>query len=250
MESYSREKEIVLKIDKISKHFGGLKAVDGISFDLRNKEILAVIGPNGAGKTTTFNLISGVLPLTSGQIYFKDTEITNIQPNKRCKMGIGRTFQIMQLFDDMSVLDNITTGAIFGHANRSLKEAKKKAEEICERLHLTEYKDYDSSELPLAHRKRLEIARAYATGPEILLLDEIMEGLNMVEAKEMVDLIKSIRDEGISVISIDHVMHTVKEMADWVIVVNYGQMLTQGTYNEVVNSPEVIEAYLGKEEED
>ncbi len=243
-------RETILKVDKISKHFGGLKAVNGISFELKHKDILAVIGPNGAGKTTTFNLISGVLPLTSGEIYFRSMDITNMQTNKRCKLGIGRTFQIMQLFEDMSVLDNITTGAIFGHANASLKQAKKRAEEICERLNLSDYKDYDSTELPLAHRKRLEIARAYATGPEVLLLDEIMEGLNVVEAKEMVELVKGIRDEGISIIMIDHVMHTVKELADWVIVMNYGQLLTEGTYEKVVNSPEVIEAYLGKEEDE
>lgn len=243
-------RETILKVDKISKHFGGLKAVDGISFELKYKDILAVIGPNGAGKTTTFNLISGVLPLTAGKVYFKKTDITEMQTNKRCKLGIGRTFQIMQLFEDMSVIDNITTGAIFGHTDTSLKQAQKRAEEICERLNLKEYKDYDSTELPLAHRKRLEIARAYATGPEVLLLDEIMEGLNVVEAKEMIELVKGIRDEGISIIMIDHVMHTVKELADWVIVVNYGQLLTQGTYEQVVNSPEVIEAYLGKEEDE
>jgi branched-chain amino acid transport system ATP-binding protein len=241
---------VILKTNKISKHFGGLKAVDGISFELKYKDILALIGPNGAGKTTTFNLISGVLPLTSGEIFFKDENISEMKTFKRCKMGIGRTFQIMQLFEDMSVLDNITTGAIFGHSNADLKLAKKRAEEICERLNLNEYKDYESEELPLAHRKRLEIARAYATNPEVLLLDEIMEGLNVVEAKEMIDLVKSIRDEGISIIMIDHVMHTVKELADWVIVMNYGQLLTQGTYNDVVNSPEVIEAYLGKEEDE
>jgi branched-chain amino acid transport system ATP-binding protein len=164
-------------------------------------------------------------------------------------MGIGRTFQIMQPFEDMTVLENVTTGALFGGKKPTLKEAKTKAEAICERLGLLEYKDYEGAELPLAHRKRLEIARAYATDPEIFLFDEIMEGLNPVEANDMIALVKSLREEGKSVIMIDHIMFTVKELADWVFVMDYGKKLVEGVYADVVKSPAVIEAYLGKEED-
>lgn len=242
-------RKIILEAKSISKHFGGLKAVQDIDLKLHEGEILAIIGPNGAGKTTTFNLISGVFPVTSGQILFNGKNITHMASNLRCKQGIGRTFQIMQPFEDMSVLENIVTGAIYGRKNISLKEAVKISEQICERLGLSEFKDHEGTKLPLAHRKRLEIARAYATNPQILLFDEIMEGLNPAEANDMIALVRSLRDEGISIIMIDHIMFTIQELADWVLVMDYGQKLIEGTYAEVVKSPKVIEAYLGKEEE-
>ncbi|HOJ50407.1 MAG TPA: ABC transporter ATP-binding protein [Spirochaetota bacterium] len=240
--------KIILETRGITKYFGGLRAVYNISLKLNEKNILAIIGPNGAGKTTTFNLISGVFPVSSGNIIFEGKDITKTNPAERCHLGIGRTFQIMQPFEDMSVLENITTGALFGRHKYSLKEAKQKSLEIAKRFGLFEYKDFVGSKLPLAYRKKLEIARAYATSPKVMLLDEVMEGLNPAEAREMIETIFSLRDEGISIIMIDHIMFTIKELADWVIVMNYGEKLTEGKYDDVVKSKEVIEAYLGKEE--
>jgi len=239
--------KVIIETKGITKYFGGLRAVYNISLKLHEKQILAIIGPNGAGKTTTFNLISGVFPVSDGRIYFEGHDITNTNPAQRCHLGIGRTFQIMQPFEDMTVLENITTGCLFGRHKYSLKEAKEKALSICERFGLADYKDMEGSELPLAYRKRLEIARAYGTTPKVMLLDEVMEGLNHAEAREMINTVFSLRDEGISIIMIDHIMFTIKELADWVFVMNYGEKLTEGKYEDVVKSKEVIEAYLGKE---
>lgn len=244
-----KDKKIIIETNSITKYFGGLRAVHDISLKLYEKQILAIIGPNGAGKTTTFNLISGVFPVSEGSIILDEIDITNIKPEGRCHLGVGRTYQIMQPFEDMTVLENITTGALYGRQHYKLNEAIEKSLSICKRFGLLEYKDFEGSELPLAYRKKLEIARAYATSPKVLLLDEVMEGLNPAEAREMIDTIFSLREEGISIIMIDHIMFTIKELADWVLVMNYGEKLIEGLYSDVVKSKDVIEAYLGKEDE-
>ncbi|MFS0764245.1 ABC transporter ATP-binding protein [Peribacillus sp. 1P06PB] len=236
---------MIIQVKEVSKHFGGLKAVNRVSFDVKENEIVGIIGPNGAGKTTLFNLISGSLPVTSGQVVFNNENITSQKPYIICKKGIGRTYQIVKPFGNISVLENVMVGA-FNKAS-STKEAKQFSLEILFKVGLEKKKDQIGKSLTIADKKRLEVAKALATQPTLLLLDEVMAGLNPSEVKELLPMIKGLRDSGITIILIEHIMEVVMTVCDRIVVVHHGEKIAEGTPKEIANNPEVIKAYLGEE---
>ena len=233
----------LLEVTNLTKAFGGLLAVNDISFQVEKGEILGLIGPNGSGKTTTFNCINQFFPVTSGDILFKGKSIIGLKTHQICHLGIGRTFQVVKPLARMTVLENVTTSA-FCRVN-TIKNAQKEALEILDFCNLADQKDKLAKSLPIAGRKRLEIARALATKPELLLLDETAAGLNPGELDEAIDLIKKIRDNGISVLIVEHIMKVIMTISDRIHAINFGQTITEGTPREVANNPAVIEAYLG-----
>ena len=220
-------------------------AVGDLSFDLRKDEVLALIGPNGAGKTTVFNCLSGFLPPDEGDIYFEKKSLRGLQPFQICQLGIARTFQIVKPFLTISVLDNVMVGALA--REKSIAIAKKAALEIIDFMGLSNWVQKEAQGLPLPLRKRLELARALATRPKVLLLDEVMAGLNPTEVDELISLLKKINRQGVSIILIEHVMRGVMALSRRVIVISYGVKIAEGKPDEVVKNKEVIEAYLGKE---
>jgi len=240
--------ESLLTARGIGRNFGGLAAVSGLSFEVEQGEIFAIIGPNGAGKTTTLNLLSGLLPVSAGAIHLSGTDITNLPSYRRCHLGLGRAFQVVQPFPEMTVEDNVMVGALFGEQAVAPGEARRRADAALERTGLDGARTTPAEDLNLLQEKRLEIARALATSPKLLLLDEVMAGLRPAEAREAVDLVKSVRDDGVTVIFIEHVMPVVRDLADRVLVMDYGRALARGSYAEVTADPKVIEAYLGDSE--
>jgi branched-chain amino acid transport system permease protein len=238
-------KASLLEVGMLSKFFGGLAAVHRVNFSLRQGEILGLIGPNGAGKTTLFNLISGFYAPNQGEILYKGREISRLAPNILCHMGIGRTFQIVKPFENMSALDNIIVGAFCRVRERKL--ARIKAEEISKFVGLWDKRDLRAKNLTLAEKKHLELAKALATQPELILLDEVMAGLNPRELTEVVSLIRKINKEGITIIIIEHVMSAIISLCHRVVVLHHGEKIAEGTPEEIVNDPRVVEAYLGEE---
>lgn len=238
-------KKLIIQVKEVSKHFGGLKAVNDVSFDVKENEIVGIIGPNGAGKTTLFNLISGSLPVTSGQVVFNNEDITSHKPYVICKKGIGRTYQIVKPFGNISVLENVMVGA-FNKATNT-KEAKEFSQEILKKVGLEKKKNQVGKSLTIADKKRLEVAKALATQPTLLLLDEVMAGLNPSEVKEILPMIMGLRDSGITIIIIEHIMEVVMTVCDRIVVVHHGEKIAEGTPKEIANNPEVIKAYLGEE---
>ena len=220
-------------------------AVGDLSFELEKGEILALIGPNGAGKTTVFNCLSGFLPPDEGEIYLEDRQLVGLQPFKICQMGMARTFQIVKPFLTISVLDNVMVGAL--SKEKSTSVAKNKSLEIIDFVGLSAWTDKEAQGLPLPLRKRLELARALATRPKVLLLDEVMAGLNPTEVDELIALLKEVNRQGVSIFLIEHVMRGVMALSKRVIVINYGVKIAEGSPEEVVKDKQVIEAYLGKE---
>jgi branched-chain amino acid transport system ATP-binding protein len=238
---------VILEGINLTKKFGGLVAVNKLSFELNEKEILSIIGPNGAGKTTLLNLISGVHYPDEGKLIYRGEDITGYGPDLRCKLGIGRTFQILSPLPDLNVLENVMVGCLFGRQTKlSVPEAKKEAEKVLEFVELSEKAEYSIESLTTMELKKIELARALATEPEILLLDEIMTGLAVHELEEFLPLIKKIRDFGVSVILIEHVMKVVKRVSDRVIVMDQGAKIAEGNYEDVAKNPEVVKAYLGE----
>ena len=237
----------MLAVENLGKRFGGLSAVQNLSFTVAEGEILAIIGPNGAGKTTTLNLLSGLLEASEGRITLSGRDITKLDAAARCHAGLGRAFQIVQPFPEMSVFENILVGALFGKAGVSAREGERLAEEALTLSGLSPLRDTPAEALTLMQEKRLEIARALATQPTVLLLDEVMAGLRAGEAREAVELIKQVRGRGVTVVFIEHVMSVVRDLADRVVVMNYGEKLAEGSYHDVTQNPQVIEAYLGDE---
>lgn len=233
------------EVKNLTKTFGGLKAVDNISFQLHKGEILGLIGPNGSGKTTTFNCINNFYPITSGDILFKGKSIKRLKTFQICKLGIGRTFQVVKPLSRMSVLDNVTAGAFCRVA--TIREARENALEVLKFCNLYKDKDKLAGSLPIGGRKRLEIARAMATKPELLLLDETAAGLNPGELDEAIDLIRKIRDSGVSILIVEHIMKVIMSISDRIHAINFGSTIAEGTPKEVARNPAVIEAYLGEE---
>jgi branched-chain amino acid transport system ATP-binding protein len=235
----------LLSVDRLTKAFGGLVAVSEVSFEIAQGEILGLIGPNGAGKTTIFNLLSGLLPPTRGAILLEGQEITHIPTFRRSRMGIGRTFQIVRPFDGMSVLENVMAPILA--RERHPGPARRQALEALERVGLTAEANLDPKGLTLARRKRLELARALATRPKLLLLDEVLAGLNPVEVQEALPLIPRLREEGVTIFIIEHIMAALMSVSDRVLVMDQGALIAAGTPAEVTANPRVIEAYLGEE---
>jgi branched-chain amino acid transport system ATP-binding protein len=238
----------LLEGEGVTKHFGGLAAVSDVDFYVDKGEILGLIGPNGAGKTTLFNVISAALKPTRGKIFFKGQDITPLPPHKICRLGIARTFQTVKIFPHVPVVRNVMVGALFGTGRHlSTREALKKAEEVLEFVDLTEFKDVPAGDLTLANQKRLEVARALATDPELLLLDELMAGLTPTEVAEASSDVRQLRERGITIIMIEHVMQAIMSVSDRIIVLDYGKKIAEGTPAEVAANEKVIEVYLGEE---
>ncbi len=233
----------ILEINDATKKFGGLMANEGITFNVKPGEVVGVVGPNGAGKTTLFNSVSCVHQLTRGSIIFNGQDISKMTNNQACKLGIGRTFQIPQTITTLTVEENVLIGSLC-HTN-NMRIARKKAEETVKFCGLEHLAKKPASVLNVAQKKRLEIARAYATEPKLLLLDETMAGLTATERAESVELIRAINATGVSILTIEHNMDVVMKVSNRVVVLNYGKVLAIGTPEEITSNAEVIEAYLG-----
>lgn len=236
----------VLEVVGVSKRFLGLQALKEVHLHLEEGEILAVIGPNGAGKSTLLNLLSGLLKPDQGRILFLGRDITHLPPEARTHLGLGRAFQIVQPFPELTVRENLLVGALFGKPGTSRKEGEAWVEEVLRLTGLQSRSEALAGELTLLEDKRLELARALATRPKVLLLDEVMAGLRPKEAEEAVALVKRIRETGVSILFIEHVMPVVQTLADRVVVLDYGEVIAEGTYQEVAQDPRVREAYLGR----
>jgi branched-chain amino acid transport system ATP-binding protein len=236
--------EPLLKVDQVSQRFGGLLAVNAASFEVEPQSITALIGPNGAGKTTLFAIIAGFLNPTAGRITFAADEITGLSPHRLAWRGLVRTFQIVQPFATLSVRDNIAVGAHLRHRDRSA--ALDVAETIGRRLGLGKFLDQAAGNLTVSARKRLELARALAAGPRLLLLDEVMAGLNPSEVRDLLPVIRSIRDGGTTILLIEHVMQAVMNLSDRIHVLAEGRIIASGRPEDVVGNEAVIEAYLGE----
>jgi len=236
--------EPVLTLDKVTVAFGGLVAVDTVSFQVAAGEIVGLIGPNGAGKTTVFNAVSGYYKPTRGRITFLEHDITGRQPYALAARGIGRTFQIVKPFAGLSVLENILVASYLRYPRQA--EARDKAWEVLKFIGLGDRADLPAAGLTLAGRKRLEIGKALALEPKLVLLDEVVAGLNPTEADQTVQLILKIRDAGMTILIVEHIMRVIMKISTRIIVLNYGRMIAQGTPEEVARNPEVIQAYLGE----
>jgi branched-chain amino acid transport system ATP-binding protein len=240
----------VLQVIGVTRRFSGLVAVDNVSFELCDREILGVIGPNGAGKTTLVSLISGTIEPSAGDILFESRPITSFEAYRRGRLGIARTFQIMRPFPGLSVLDNVAVGALFGRGgSRTLTEARERASEHLDFVGLGDVADRRADELGGPARKRLELAKALAMEPKVLLCDEVMAGLNLVEIDDVIDVIRRVREKGISVLVIEHVIKAIKSLSDRLLVLHHGEKIADDTPDSVLSDERVIEAYLGRRRE-
>lgn len=238
----------ILKVNHLTKEFGRLRAVDDLTFEVKEGEILGVIGPNGAGKTTVFNLLTGVFKPDNGNILFKGKDISHDSPAKRCHHGLGRTYQIPRPFDKMTVFENLLVGAVHG-GKMSERHGRDKVYDILELIGLSRAKDIFAGGLPLLDRKRLELGRALATQPDLILLDEIAGGLTEKEAEEVLETVKKIWQRGITIVWIEHLLMMMSEGVDRLLVISQGSWLHCGDPKEVMKSEEVLECYLGAEED-
>jgi branched-chain amino acid transport system ATP-binding protein len=238
----------VLKISNVSKSFGGIRAIRDVSLEVHPGQFFGIIGANGAGKTTLLNLVTGYASLSSGTIEFEGEPIDGLPPYRIAHRGIGRTFQITQPFAEMSVRDNVMTGALFSRngARRSLKEARAMSEEPLRLVGLTEQAELPAGALTLGGKKKLELARVLATESKLILLDEVMGGLTWNEIEDVMATLRRIHAAGTTIVMIEHVVHVILDLCDHVFVLNFGRELFRGTPQDVVSHPEVIEAYLGK----
>lgn len=235
----------ILEVTGLTKHFGGLTAIHDLDLHIAQGEILGLIGPNGAGKSTMFNCVAGVFPPSTGDIRFKGQSIAGQKPWDLCRLGLARTFQIVKPFASKTVLYNVMVGAFL--RTSSTRKARDKAMEVLTTLQLDHRANQLSSNLTIADRKRLEIAKALATGPELLLLDEVMAGLRPTEVDEMIAIIKKLRDSGVTVFVIEHIMRAVMALSDRVVVIHFGEKIAEGKPEDVTKDENVIRAYLGRE---
>jgi branched-chain amino acid transport system ATP-binding protein len=235
----------LLEVDSLSKSFRGLRAVADVSFAVPEKGIVALIGPNGAGKTTCFNMIAGAMRPDSGRVRLGGADITGLRADRVCGAGIGRTFQLVKPFQDLTVLENVTVGAL--HKHSTVAAAKVEAARFLELMELGDKRHMHAANLTLPDRKRLEVARALATAPKVLLLDEVMAGLRPTETDRMVAVLKRLRAEaGLTILLIEHVMRAVMALSDHVIVLHHGEKISEGTPEHVTKDPAVLECYLGE----
>jgi branched-chain amino acid transport system ATP-binding protein len=237
----------ILEGNEVSKYFGGLAAISDVNFHVEKGEILGLIGPNGAGKTTLFNLISAALTLSAGEIKFKGKKISGLKAYQICRAGIARTFQSVKVFGSVPVLGNVLLGSFFGTSTgMSSADATREATESLEFVGLSAAKGIPAKDLTLANQKRLEVARALATRPEVLLLDELVAGLNATETAQAMELVTKIRNRGITILMIEHVMKAIMSVCDRIMVLHHGEKIAEGTPMEITNNQTVIDVYLGK----
>ncbi len=236
---------MILEVRDITKRFGGLQALSEVTFDLTAGEILGLIGPNGAGKTTLFNVINGVFAPDNGKVIFRGEDITGLPSYEVARRGLARAYQVVRPLSDLSVRENVMVGACFGRERFGLAEASRAADEVLAQVGLAEKASLLAGSLNVAEKKRLELARALGSQPYLLLLDEVLAGLNPAEIAGMLEIIHRIREGGITILMIEHVMQAVMNVSDRVLVLDYGELIAQGPPQEVVNDPLVIEAYLG-----
>ncbi len=235
----------ILTVENITKRFGGLVAVHDLSLSVEKGEILGMIGPNGAGKTTAFNMISGYYRPDEGRVVFDGQDVTGRRPDQICKLGLARTFQVVKPFPQLSVLDNVIVGAY--NRTNDKQEARQRAQEVIQFLGMTDITHQLAGSLSVAGRKRLEIAKALATEPKMILLDEAMAGLRPVETDMMIELVRQISQQGIALLLVEHVMRVIMSLAHRIVVIHHGEMIVQGEPQAVVRDKAVIDAYLGEE---
>jgi branched-chain amino acid transport system ATP-binding protein len=236
----------LLSLQGVTKRFGGVAALDGVSFDVAEGEILGVIGPNGAGKTTLLNCVSGVHRLDAGTIAFEGSVISSLPPHRIARLGVGRTFQVVRPFASMTVRENAAVGALFGASRLGVARAFQAADEVLELVGMAGKAVLPVGSLTIPDRKRLEVARALATRPRLLLLDEVMAGLNSVEVDDALEMVRTVHRSGVTIVLIEHVMRVVVGVCQRVVVLDFGQTLAEGPPAEVLKDRRVIEAYLGE----